>query len=141
MKKRVLSAALSLCMLLTLLPTAALATGDEESTTPGTSPATTLPESENGVIKLTENVALSDTTSISADTTLDLNGYTVSAETTVLSVTNGAKLIVQDSSAGKEGKISSTNSAGFAAVQLNAGRLVLESGCIESTQYLSLIHI
>lgn len=135
MKKRVLSAALSLCMLLTLLPTAALATGDEESTTPGTSPATTLPESENGVIKLTENVALSDTTSISADTTLDLNGYTVSAETTVLSVTNGAKLIVQDSSAGKEGKISSTNSAGYAAVQLNAGRLVLESGCIESTQY------
>ncbi len=135
MKKRVLSAALSLCMLLTLLPTAALATGDEESTTPGTSPATTLPESENGVIKLTENVALSDTTSISADTTLDLNGYTVSAETTVLSVTNGAKLIVQDSSSGKEGKISSTNSAGYAAVQLNAGRLVLESGCIESTQY------
>lgn len=135
MKKRVLSAALSLCMLLTLLPTAALATGDEESTTPGTSPATTLPESENGVIKLTENVALSDTTSISADTTLDLNGYTVSAETTVLSVTNGAKLIVQDSSAGKEGKISSTNSAGYAAVQLNAGRLVLESGCITSTQY------
>ena len=135
MKKRVLSAALSLCLLLTLLPTAALATGDEESTTPGTSPATTLPESENGVIKLTENVALSDTTSISADTTLDLNGYTVSAETTVLSVTNGAKLIVQDSSAGKEGKISSTNSAGYAAVQLNAGRLVLESGCIESTQY------
>lgn len=135
MKKRVLSAALSLCMLLTLLPTAALATGDEESTTPGTSPATTLPESENGVIKLTENVALSDTTSISADTTLDLNGYTVSAETTVLSVTNDAKLIVQDSSAGKEGKISSTNSAGYAAVQVNAGTLVLESGCITSTQY------
>ena len=135
MKKRVLSAALSLCMLLTLLPTAALATGDEESTTPGTSPATTLPERENGVIKLTENVALSDTTSISADTTLDLNGYTVSAETTVLSVTNDAKLIVQDSSAGKEGKISSTNSAGYAAVQLNAGTLVLESGCITSTQY------
>ena len=133
MKKRVLSAALSLCLLLTLLPTAALAT--EDNTTPGTSPATTLPESENGVIKLTENVALSDTTSISADTTLDLNGYTVSAETTVLSVTNGAKLIVQDSSAGKEGKISSTNSAGYAAVQLNAGRLVLESGCITSTQY------
>ena len=133
MKKRVLSAALSLCMLLTLLPTAALASDD--TTNPGTSPATTLPESENGVIKLTENVALSDTTSISADTTLDLNGYTVSAETTVLSVTNDAKLIVQDSSAGKEGKISSTNSAGYAAVQLNAGTLVLESGCITSTQY------
>ena len=133
MKKRVLSAALSLCMLLTLLPTAALASDD--TTNPGTSPATTLPESENGVIKLTENVALSDTASISADTTLDLNGYTVSAETAVLAVTNNAKLIVQDSSAGKEGKISSTNSAGYAAVQLNAGTLVLESGCITSTQY------
>ena len=133
MKKRVLSAALSLCMLLTLLPTAALASDD--TTNPGTSPATTLPESENGVIKLTENVALSDTASISADTTLDLNGYTVSAETAVLAVTNNAKLIVQDSSAEKEGKISSTNSAGYAAVQLNAGTLVLESGCITSTQY------
>ena len=133
MKKRVLSAALSLCMLLTLLPTAALASDD--TTNPGTSPATTLPESENGVIKLTENVALSDTASISADTTLDLNGYTVSAETAVLAVTNNAKLIVQDSSAEKEGKISSTKSAGYAAVQLNAGTLVLESGCITSTQY------
>ena len=133
MKKRVLSAALSLCMLLTLLPTAALASDD--TTNPGTSPATTLPESENGVIKLKENVALSDTASISADTTLDLNGYTVSAETAVLAVTNNAKLIVQDSSVGKEGKISSTNSAGYAAVQLNAGTLVLESGCITSTQY------
>lgn len=135
MKKRVLSAALSLCMLLTLLPTAALATGDEESTTPGTSPASTLPESKDGVIKLTENVDLTKTASISENTTLDLNGYTVSAGTTALSVTNNAKLIVQDSSVDKTGKISSTNTNDCAAVQLNSGKLVLESGCIESTQY------
>lgn len=133
MKKRVLSAALSLCMLLTLLPTAALAT--EDNTTPGTSPASTLPESKDGVIKLTENVALTKTASISENTTLDLNGYTVSAGTTALSVTNNAKLIVQDSSVDKTGKISSTNTNGCAAVQLNSGMLVLESGCIESTQY------
>lgn len=134
MKKRVLSAALSLCMLLTLLPTAALATGDE-TTDPGTSPASTLPESKDGVIKLTENVALTKTASISENTTLDLNGYTVSAGTTALSVTNNAKLIVQDSSVDKTGKISSTNTNDCAAVQLNSGTLVLESGCIESTQY------
>lgn len=133
MKKRVLSAALSLCMLLTLLPTAALAT--EDNTTPGTSPASTLPESKDGVIKLTENVALTEMASISENTTLDLNGYTVSAGTTALSVTNNAKLIVQDSSVDKTGKISSTNTNGYAAVQLNSGKLVLESGCIESTQY------
>lgn len=133
MKKRVLSAALSLCLLLTLLPTAALAT--EDNTTPGTSPASTLPESKDGVIKLTENVALTKTASISENTTLDLNGYTVSAGTTALSVTNNAKLIVQDSSVDKTGKISSTNTNGCAAVQLNSGMLVLESGCIESTQY------
>lgn len=133
MKKRVLSAALSLCMLLTLLPTAALAT--EDNTTPGTSPASTLPESKDGVIKLTENVALTKTASISENTTLDLNGYTVSAGTTALSVTNNAKLIVQDSSVDKTGKISSTNTNDCAAVQLNSGKLVLESGCIESTQY------
>ena len=133
MKKRVLSAALSLCLLLTLLPTAALAT--EDNTTPGTSPASTLPESKDGVIKLTENVALTKMASISENTTLDLNGYTVSAGTTALSVTNNAKLIVQDSSVDKTGKISSTNTNGYAAVQLNSGKLVLESGCIESTQY------
>lgn len=133
MKKRVLSAALSLCLLLTLLPTAALAT--EDNTTPGTSPASTLPESKDGVIKLTENVALTKTASISENTTLDLNGYTVSAGTTALSVTNNAKLIVQDSSVDKTGKISSTNTNDCAAVQLNSGKLVLESGCIESTQY------
>ena len=133
MKKRVLSAALSLCLLLTLLPTAALAT--EDNTTPGTSPASTLPESKDGVIKLTENVALTKTASISENTTLDLNGYTVSAGTTALSVTNNAKLIVQDSSVDKTGKISSTNTNDCAAVQLNSGTLVLESGCIESTQY------
>ncbi|MEI3277219.1 MAG: hypothetical protein V8R57_05795 [Evtepia sp.] len=52
MKKRVLSAALSLCMLLTLLPTAALATEDN-ATTPGTSPATTLQERNHGVQKMT----------------------------------------------------------------------------------------
>lgn len=133
MKKRMLSAALSLCLLLTLLPTAALAT--EDNTTPGTSPASTLPESKDGVIKLTENVALTEMASISENTTLDLNGYTVSAGTTALSVTNNAKLIVQDSSVDKTGKISSTNTNGYAAVQLNSGKLVLESGCIESTQY------
>lgn len=133
MKKRVLSAALSLCLLLTLLPTAALAT--EDNTTPGTSPASTLPESKDGVIKLTENVALTKMASISENTTLDLNGYTVSAGTTALSVTNNAKLIVQDSSVDKTGKISSTNTNDCAAVQLNSGKLVLESGCIESTQY------
>ena len=133
MKKRMLSAALSLCLLLTLLPTAALAT--EDNTTPGTSPASTLPESKDGVIKLTENVALTEMASISENTTLDLNGYTVSAGTTALSVTNNAKLIVQDSSVNKTGKISSTNTNGYAAVQLNSGTLILESGCIESTQY------
>ena len=137
MKKRALSAALSLCLLLTLLPTAALAT--EDNTTPGTSPASTLPESKDGVIKLTENVALTEMASISENTTLDLNGYTVSAGTTALSVTNNAKLIVQDSSVDKTGKISSTisstNTNGYAAVQLNSGTLILESGCIESTQY------
>ena len=60
MKKRVLSAALSLCMLLTLLPTAALASDD--TTNPGTSPATTL----QGKITAAENGA---TVSLSEDET------------------------------------------------------------------------
>lgn len=61
MKKRVLSAALSLCLLLTLLPTAALATEDN-ATTPGPSPATTLQEK----ITAAKN---GDTVSLSEDET------------------------------------------------------------------------
>lgn len=134
MKKRVLSAALSLCMLLTLLPTAALATGDEESTTPGTSPASkTLQEEINtaekgATVSLSENETGSITVSADKDITLDLAGYklTNTADSHTVTVEKGATLTVMDSSEAKTGTIDNTSHQKGAVV--NNGTFVLNSG-------------
>ena len=135
MKKRVLSAALSLCLLLTLLPTAALATGDEESTTPGTSPATTLQKkitaAENGdTVSLSEDETGSITVSAGKDITLDLAGHklTNTADNHTVIIEKGASLTVLDSSEAKAGTIDNV-SHGKAAV-VNHGTFVLNSGSL-----------
>ena len=136
MKKRVLSAALSLCMLLTLLPTAALATGDEESTTPGTSPASkTLQEEINtaekgATVSLSKNETSSITISAGKDITLDLAGHklTNTADNHTVIIEKGASLTVLDSSEAKAGTIDNV-SHGKAAV-VNHGTFVLNSGSL-----------
>lgn len=133
MKKRVLSAALSLCMLLTLLPTAALATGDE-TTDPGTSPASkTLREeintAENGAtVSLTKDETGSITISTGKTITLDLAGHklTNTADNHTVTVETGATLTVTDSSAEKTGTIDNTSHQKGAVV--NHGTFVLENG-------------
>ena len=134
MKKRVLSAALSLCLLLTLLPTAALATGDEESTTPGTSPASkTLQEEINtaekgATVSLTKDETGSITISTGKTITLDLAGHklTNTADNHTVTVKTGATLTVTDSSAEKTGTIDNTSHQKGAVV--NHGTFVLENG-------------
>lgn len=134
MKKRVLSAALSLCLLLTLLPTAALATGDEESTTPGTSPASkTLQEEINtaekgATVSLSKNETGNITVSADKDITLDLAGYklTNTADSHTVTVEKGATLTVMDSSKAKTGTIDNTSHQKGAVV--NNGTFVLNSG-------------
>ena len=133
MKKRVLSAALSLCLLLTLLPTAALATGDE-TTDPGTSPASkTLQEeintAENGAtVSLTKDETGSITISTGNTITLDLAGHklTNTADNHTVTVETGATLTVTDSSAEKTGTIDNTSHQKGAVV--NHGTFVLENG-------------
>lgn len=133
MKKRVLSAALSLCLLLTLLPTAALATGDE-TTDPGTSPASkTLQEeintAENGVtVSLTKDETGSITISTGKTITLDLAGHklTNTADSHTVTVEKGATLTVMDSSEAKTGTIDNTSHQKGAVV--NNGTFVLNSG-------------
>lgn len=131
MKKRVLSAALSLCMLLTLLPTAALASDD--TTNPGTSPATTLQEkitaAENGAtVSLSEDETGSITVSAGKDITLDLAGHklTNTADSHTVTVEKGATLTVMDSSEAKTGTIDNTSHQKGAVV--NNGTFVLNSG-------------
>lgn len=133
MKKRVLSAALSLCMLLTLLPTAALASDD--TTNPGTSPATTLQEkitaAENGdTVSLSEDETGSITVSAGKDITLDLAGHklTNTADNHTVIIKKGASLTVLDSSEAKAGTIDNV-SHGKAAV-VNHGTFVLNSGSL-----------
>lgn len=133
MKKRVLSAALSLCMLLTLLPTAALALDD--TTNPGTSPATTLQEkitaAENGdTVSLSKDETDSITVSAGKDITLDLAGHklTNTADNHTVIIEKGASLTVLDSSEAKAGTIDNV-SHGKAAV-VNHGTFVLNSGSL-----------
>lgn len=133
MKKRVLSAALSLCMLLTLLPTAALASDD--TTNPGTSPATTLQEkitaAEKGAtVSLSKNETSSITISAGKDITLDLAGHklTNTADNHTVIIEKGASLTVLDSSEAKAGTIDNV-SHGKAAV-VNHGTFVLNSGSL-----------
>ena len=133
MKKRVLSAALSLCLLLTLLPTAALASDD--TTNPGTSPATTLQEkitaAENGdTVSLSEDETGSITVSAGKDITLDLAGHklTNTADNHTVIIKKGASLTVLDSSEAKAGTIDNV-SHGKAAV-VNHGTFVLNSGSL-----------
>lgn len=142
MKKRVLSAALSLCMLLTLLPTAALASDD--TTNPGTSPATTLQEkitaAENGdTVSLSEDETGSITVSAGKDITLDLAGHklTNTADNHTVIIEKGASLTVLDSSEAKAGTIDNV-SHGKAAV-VNHGTFVLNSGSLTRSAEASTI--
>lgn len=143
MKKRVLSAALSLCMLLTLLPTAALATEDN-ATTPGTSPATTLQEkitaAENGdTVSLSKDETDSITVSAGKDITLDLAGHklTNTANNHTVTIDKGASLTVLDSSEAQTGAIDNV-SHGKAAV-VNHGTFVLNSGSLTRSAEASTI--
>lgn len=146
MKKRVLSAALSLCLLLTLLPTAALATEDN-ATTPGTSPATTLQEkitaAENGdTVSLSEDETGSITVSAGKNITLDLAGHklTNTADNHTVIIEKGASLTVLDSSEAKEAKAGTIDnvSHGKAAV-VNHGTFVLNSGSLTRSAEASTI--
>ena len=133
MKKRVLSAALSLCMLLTLLPTAALASDD--TTNPGTSPATTLQEkitaAENGdTVSLSEDETGSITVSAGKDITLDLAGHklTNTADSHTVIIDKGASLTVLDSSEAQTGAIDNVSHSKAAVV--NHGTFVLNGGSL-----------
>lgn len=143
MKKRVLSAALSLCLLLTLLPTAALATEDN-ATTPGTSPATTLQKkitaAENGdTVSLSKDETDSITVSAGKDITLDLAGHklTNTANNHTVTIDKGASLTVLDSSEAQTGAIDNV-SHGKAAV-VNHGTFVLNSGSLTRSAEASTI--
>ena len=109
MKKRVLSAALSVCMLLTLLPTAALATEDETTTVAkigeqgystladAVAAATSAETAEGKVIDLQADTTLQAKVTITGDVTINGNQKTITGSTnstdTYFEITGGTLTI------------------------------------------------
>ena len=108
---------MALAMILSLLPVTVLA-------------ADALPSPENGVIKLTEDVTQTNGIAVSSSNlTIDLNGHNL--KMTMLDVRDGASLTITDTSADKNGKVT-TDGANTVAIR-SGGTLILENGTIENT--------
>ena len=94
MKKKILAVFLSLCMAMSLLPVTALAAGED---TPST-PATTLPEAENGVITLEDDTSLAVANFKSALTSAYTNAtsLTIDLNEKKLTITGAAAIEVPE---------------------------------------------
>ncbi|MBQ9155314.1 MAG: leucine-rich repeat protein [Eubacterium sp.] len=94
--------------------------------------AETLPEQTDGVIRLTEDVNLTETAEFTDDVTIDLNGFSIAGPTsaypTAVNVPSGT-LTVKDSSEAQTGKI--TVSGDYASAV--SGSVKLESGTISAS--------
>lgn len=125
MKKRVLTALLAVIMVISLGTVSALAEG-----------STTLPDAENGVITLTEDVNLAATYVVSSDTTIDLNGFTLSGTLeTLIKVQDNATLNLVDESTKNTGKIEYARPYGnwnlTCAIDIISGNVQLKNADIE----------
>ena len=122
MKRKLCSVLLALCMVLTLLPVSAMAEGGAEAS----QVATQLPSAVDGVITLTEDVALSQAASITENTVIDLAGHTLSR--------NGGMLLdIYGNVTIKNGNIAMTNANEASAIWLNkTAKLTIESDAIVS---------
>ena len=146
MKKRFLSTIMALILVLSLLPMSALAaegpgegpkqTGPAAPT--GSENAAGLPApGEDGVITLTNSITLSAPLVIDEDTTIDLNGQTLTLPVLEknqagITVSNGAELVIQDSKTG--GKlVDALAEDDKEQAPTNTDLIVVESGALEIT--------
>ena len=93
---------------------------------------------ENTVVKLTSDIVVAETTIVSKNITIDLNGYTIkntediwneNAETwSLISVRNGGILTLLDSSDTGNGTLLAKENDCFAVDVRNGGMLIVESG-------------
>ena len=97
MKKRMLSALLCLCMMLTMMP-AAFAVGTDDSSS-SESVSTTLPEAKDGVYTLDKDVSINTIGLGNGETVYDLNGYTLTYTGGTVQPQKGQTLTFRDSSA------------------------------------------
>ena len=131
--KKVLLLIIALCVMISIMSIAATA-------------ATSLPTAVDGVITLTEDVTLSSTWTLYSDTTLDLNGQTltmnVTSGMTGAVYLNGHSLTIQDNSTGKTGRMDITSSAGSNSgygfyLSGSGSNLLIEGGDITVTNAAS----
>ena len=128
-KTKLLTALLTLCMLLSLMPMSAFAA---DSTVSNEAELTAALENANcPEIKLGGNIETVKKLNVERTVTLDLNGYTLSRSSTnedIVRVRSSGSLTIKDSGIG--GKIDGQNkNCGF---DVNGGTLILESGSIVS---------
>ncbi|MDY4171799.1 MAG: hypothetical protein SOY17_03570, partial [Evtepia sp.] len=99
MRKRFFASLLSLCMVVSLLPGTAFATGGD------TSAATKLPDAKDGVITLEQDTTATLTVNAGQDITLDLAGFTLTNQVGQHTIINKGTLTIVDNSDGKTGKV------------------------------------
>ena len=93
---------------------------------------------ENTVVKLTSDIVVAETTVVSKNVTVDLNGYTVkntediwnddTKTWSLISVRNGGILTLLDSSGAGTGTLCAKENDCFAVDVRNGGMLIIESG-------------
>lgn len=93
---------------------------------------------ENTVIKLTSDIVVTDTATVSKNITIDLNGYTIkntediwnedAKNWSLISVRNGGILTLLDSSESGNGTLHAKENDCYAVDVRNGGMLIIESG-------------
>lgn len=153
MKKRIISALLAVCLLVSLGTVGVFADGSETEPAAG-DVHDTLPVAKEGVITLDKDVVLSTSADISESVVLDLNGHSITASDSwtsdgihdyLIGVKRGATLTIRDS--GNNGIINAAEPSKdglIVAVKLttkgegetgNTAALLVEDGTITGTEY------
>ena len=138
--KRVLSIVLAVAMIVGLFPVAAFAEGGESATPVDQNTetvATKLPGADKtGVIKLTSNVMLKDTYTISQDTTvtIDLAGFKITNAEGKHTIVNNGNLTISDTSAEKNGTVDNISHARAALFNNPTGTVTLNGGTFDRSQ-------
>lgn len=154
MKKRIISALLAVCLLVSLGTVGVFADEPETKPTAGDVYDKLPAADENGVITLDKDVVLSTSEDIEENVVLDLNGHSITASDSwpsdgihdyLIGVKRGAKLTITDSQTG--GKIDATNPKAnglIVAVKLtvkneesrgDTAALIVNGGTITGTEY------
>lgn len=129
MRKRFLSILLTFCMMLTLLPTVAFAEGTTVSNESELN--TALEDTSKTTIKLTGNIEISETLTISREVTLDLNGHVLNmtGNKKVIEVRDGGNLTLEDSDPSTTHKFT-PNTAGLWVWNETNGEKIVNGGVI-----------